>query len=177
MKTQEVKDHLQSMFAWTGEWKRIRKWKDDDGRVMRSFQNSALPGAIVAVNSGKSDDGIGAVNVVFAQGIPASALTSAKAKKGYYYQLSNDADMIEGAATFDSQGNIVDAEHMLTIGSQPTFVDDGPYAAQQALEPLHKSTLGRDAIDEMEGTFFLAPGEAAKLEPELVKNGWQKGHW
>jgi hypothetical protein len=95
----------------------------------------------------------------------------------FYYQLSNDPDEIEGAAAFDSQGNIVDAEYMLTIGSQPTFMDDGPYAAQQALEPLHKSTLGRDAIDEMEGTFFLAPGEAAKLEPALVAAGWQKGQW
>ena len=176
MKTQEIKDYLSSQDAQeenpdvadvlkkaSGKWKRLKKYKSG-GRIQREFENSATPGEVIVVDTNWDDSEI-------------SFLELKGATKTYYYQLSSDPDDIWEFYAFDSQGNIVQAEYLLTIGSQPTYVDDGPYAAQSALEPTHKSALGRDAVDEMEGTFTLAPGEAAKLEPELIKAGWQTGHW
>jgi hypothetical protein len=179
MKTQDIKDHLQTIFAWTGKWKRIRKWKND-GCVMRIFENSSAPGATVMVNTGKNDDRVIDLSIFMLGKPPATSPQTGKSHqlqtgKGYFYTF--DDEEVEECEVLDDQGGAVPAECVLCIGTYPNAVDDHHGKAQDFLEPIFENILGRDCLEDTEGQFFLAPGEAAKLEPVLIRNGWKKGQW
>jgi hypothetical protein len=103
-------------------------------------------------------------------------LAMTQATKGYYYSLEKADPIDEMEIVFDD-GSAAPAEYVLFINTYSTGSEDHHGDAQDALEPIFEKALGRTCLEESECQFFLAEGEAAKLEPELIKAGWQKGQW
>jgi hypothetical protein len=176
MKTQDVKDRLTGYFLGS-KWKRLKKYKQD-GNVMRDFKSTNhRPNHVFTVNTGPDDERVLSITMTLPDPLPPppepEPATAEELSKGYYYKLYTEQECedwceIEYPVT-----------HILTIGSQAEYVDDGPYSAQKALDPMLQSVNGKLAhqIELMEGTFELMDGEAAKLEPMLIAAGWQQGGW
>lgn len=178
MKTQDIKNYLSMLMTTRGEWKRKRKYKDD-GDVMRDFENTLkYDGCTFTVNTGPEDGRVHSILITMpeppeVEKKPAQPATAKELAKGYFYKLyepSNEPDWID----FEYP-----VTHVLTIGRKQRYMDDGPYAAQKALDPMMQKAIGKrpHEIELMEGTFELLDGEAAKLEPLLIAAGWQQGGW
>jgi hypothetical protein len=183
MKTQDVKNYLSMLMTQRGEWKRRRKYKQD-GNVMRDFENTLkYHGCTFTVSTGPEDGRVHSILITMPEPPevekpkqerkPLKVEGDDSATAAYFYKLYTGQECEEW----------VDIEypvtHVLMIGSQPSRVDDGPYGAQKALEPMMQQAIGDGPRQRelMEGTFELMDGDAAKLEPLLKAAGWQQGGW